>query len=47
MQIYTECDCSEMFKAVAGYIPAAVVLILSSKAAAGEKRKEVWGKAWA
>ena len=30
-----------MFKAVAGYIPAAVVLILSSKAAAGEKRKEV------
>ena len=47
MQIYTECDCSEMFKAVAGYIPAAVVLILSKKAAAGEKMKDVWGKAWA
>ena len=30
-----------MVKAVAGYIPAAVVLILSSKAAAWEKRKEV------
>jgi hypothetical protein len=30
-----------MFKAVAGYIPAAVVLLLSSKAAAWEKMKEV------
>ena len=36
-----------MLMTVVGYIPAAVVLILSSKAAAGEKRKEVWGKAWA
>ena len=30
-----------MFKAVAGYIPAAVLLVLSAKAAAWEKMKEV------